>query len=402
MPEGTRKLLVIDDDTIVRQSVVAYLEDSGFEVLEASQGHSGLELFTEHRPDLIVTDLRMPGMDGLRLLAEVHRIDPEAPVIVISGAGVMGDVVEALRLGAADYLIKPLVDMEMLVHAVSKSLERKELLEQNRSYRKKLETTNLELKDTLQILEKDQQAGRRVQQQLLPPSPFIPREGYTAEHQIIPSLYLSGDFIDFTHQSDRYFGFYLTDVSGHGASSAFATIWLKHVATALANRRMVLSEVWTKNESSNAFLYALNKELLESRLGHHMTCFTGLIDMEKHTLRYSVAGHLPMPMISGPEGTYYLEGKGRPLGLFEDQEWDYYEVDFPADSTLIGFSDGVLEILPPKDLLEKEAYLLELVSGGARNLSELLSVLRLDQLQSAPDDIAMLSIHRDALMASEA
>lgn len=397
MPEGTRKLLVIDDDTIVRQSVVAYLEDSGFEVIEAKHGHQGLELFEQHKPDLVLTDLRMPGMDGLHLLDEVHRLNPDAPVIVISGAGVMGDVVEALRLGAVDYLIKPLADMEMLVHTISKSLERCELLEQNRRYREDLESANQELKEALQILEKDQEAGRMVQQQLLPPSPFVTKSGYSTEHKIIPSLYLSGDFIDFRYYDNRYFAFYLTDVSGHGASSAFATIWLKHVSMTLVEQGSGVQDNWAENKHSNPFLYALNEELLASKLGHHMTCFTGLIDMHTHKLRYSVAGHLPMPLMSDKDGAFYLEGKGRPLGLFPKQDWDVFEVDFPEGASLIGFSDGVLEVLPPRDLLEKEAYLLDLMSGDTQNLTQVLDVLQLDTLQSAPDDIAVLTIRRDTL-----
>jgi serine phosphatase RsbU (regulator of sigma subunit) len=284
--------------------------------------------------------------------------------------------------------------MEMLVHAISKSLERRELLEQNRRYREELESANQVLKEALQTLEKDQEAGRRVQQELLPPSPFVTKSGYVIEHKIIPSLYLSGDFIDFTYYNDRYFAFYLTDVSGHGASSAFATIWLKHVAQALVEQGEVIADNWLNDEGKNPFLHVLNEELLTSRLGHHMTCFTGLIDMQEHKLRYSVAGHLPMPLISNTNGAYYLEGKGRPLGLFPDQQWDVVEVDFPEGASLIGFSDGVLEVLPPKDLLEKEAYLLDLMSCDAQDFSQVLSALQLNALQSAPDDIAVLSIRR--------
>lgn len=398
MDEITGRILVIDDEAIVRDSIVAYLEDSGFDVVEAKHGQQGLELFEEHKPDLVLTDLRMPGMDGLHLLDEVHKLNPDAPVIVISGAGVMGDVVEALRLGAVDYLIKPLADMEMLVHTISKSLERRELLEQNRRYREDLEGANQELKEALQILEKDQEAGRMVQQQLLPPSPFVTKSGYRTEHKIIPSLYLSGDFIDFRYYDDRYFAFYLTDVSGHGASSAFATIWLKHVSMALVEQGTGVQDNWAENEKSNPFLYALNEELLASKLGHHMTCFTGLIDTQAHKLRYSVAGHLPMPLMRSKGGeAHYLEGKGRPLGLFPKQEWGVLEVDFPEGASLIGFSDGVLEVLPPKDLLEKEAYLLDLMSGDLRNFTHVLDILQLDTLQSAPDDIAVLTIRRDTL-----
>ena len=124
MDNSKYTLLVVDDESGVRQSLVAYLEDSGFRVYDAPDVDTAFQLFQDVSPDLVITDLSMPQKDGLVLLKQVHDILPSMPVIVISGAGVMGDVVYALRLGASDYLIKPIVDMEVLVHAVQKSLER--------------------------------------------------------------------------------------------------------------------------------------------------------------------------------------------------------------------------------------------------------------------------------------
>ena len=118
-----RTILVIDDDVLVRQSIVAYLDDSGYLVHDESNGASGIAWFKRHKPDLVLTDLRMPDMDGLSILRQVKAIDPDIPVIVVSGMGMVSDVAEALRLGAADYLVKPLVDMEVLVHSIAKAVE---------------------------------------------------------------------------------------------------------------------------------------------------------------------------------------------------------------------------------------------------------------------------------------
>src|SRR5690606_4450396 len=142
MTDRSRKLLIIDDDTLVRQSIATYLEDSGFHVLEAASGAMGMQLVEEQVPELVITDLRMPDLDGLQVLQKLHEKKPDLPVIVISGAGVMADVVTALRLGARDYLIKPIIDMEVLVHSVRKALERHDLLVQNHVYREELERTN--------------------------------------------------------------------------------------------------------------------------------------------------------------------------------------------------------------------------------------------------------------------
>src|SRR5690606_36382101 len=203
MSDRSRRLLIIDDDPLERQSIATYLQDSGFEVVEAASGASGLVAIQEQAPELVITDLRMPDLDGLQVLQQLHEQRPDLPVIVISGAGVMTVVVTALRLGARDYLIKPILDMEMLVHSVRKALESQDLVVQNQRYREKLVQANRELRENLRVLERDQLAGRQVQRRLMP-KPLRTPEGYTSAHRIVPSLYLSGDFVDYAHIRKRY------------------------------------------------------------------------------------------------------------------------------------------------------------------------------------------------------
>ncbi len=135
----TYSVLTIDDEKPVRESIRHFLEDCGYDVLEAADGKSGLEIFKSQNPDLILVDLRMPGMDGLEVLDRISRKSRKTPIIVISGTGVIGDVVEALRRGAWDFLLKPIEDMEVLRHAVEKSLERSELIDLERQYQRRLE-----------------------------------------------------------------------------------------------------------------------------------------------------------------------------------------------------------------------------------------------------------------------
>lgn len=174
MQKTSATLLIIDDDDVVRASLAAYLEDSGFSVLQASNGQQGLQVFEEHQPDLVICDLRMPQMGGLELIRQVSERAPQLPVIVVSGAGVMSDAVEALRLGAADYLIKPLEDLAVLEHSVRRALDRSRLVLENQRYRDKLEAANRELEASLHLLQEDQTAGRQVQMNMLPESPGWP------------------------------------------------------------------------------------------------------------------------------------------------------------------------------------------------------------------------------------
>lgn len=393
MTDRSRKLLIIDDDTLVRQSIATYLEDSGFEVIQVADGASGLRAIQENSPDLVITDLRMPDFDGLQVLQQLHEQLPDLSVIVISGAGVMSDVVTALRLGARDYLIKPIIDMEMLVHSVRKALDHSDLLIENQRYRDKLEHANRGLREHLRILERDQLAGRQVQRRLMP-SRLRTVEGYEAAHHIAPSLYLSGDFVDYAHIKKRYLAFYLADVSGHGASSAFVTIWLKHIVSRMVREEDLFSDEESFEQGTNLMLQNINRELNETRLNHHLTFFVGVIDTQTNEMRYVVAGHLPMPILITPDGANFLQGYGKPVGIFKNVTWQIYRLQLPNDFSLICFSDGVLEILPQKELQDKEAHLLTLIAQHGGGIEAVCDALAIKDIGETPDDIAILTITR--------
>ncbi len=175
-------VLTIEDEEDVRGSISAFLEDRGFTVLEAENGRTGLDLFRRAHPDLILVDLRMPEVDGLEVLLTIKHESPDTPTIVVSGAGVISDAVEALRRGAWDYVLKPIEDMAILLHAVEKVLERARLIRENYQYQHhleeevwkrtaELEAANAELAETkLQIIRrlgkaaeyKDNETGRHV------------------------------------------------------------------------------------------------------------------------------------------------------------------------------------------------------------------------------------------------
>ena len=142
MDEATHSLLVIDDEPFVRDSLTAYLEESGYQVFGAGDVREGLELFNRLQPDVVLLDLKMPDGGGLSLLKELDQHPADTPVIVISGTGVISDVVQALRYGASDYLTKPIADMEVLEHSIARCLEQGRLRRENRAYRGQLEETN--------------------------------------------------------------------------------------------------------------------------------------------------------------------------------------------------------------------------------------------------------------------
>jgi len=385
------KILVVDDDAIVRQSVVAYLEDSGYTVCQAEDGGRGIELFRQEQPDLVICDLRMPNIDGMSVLRLIANDPSETPVIVVSGAGVMSDVVDALRLGASDYFIKPVADLGLLEHSIKRSLEQSRLRKENRRYRQQLEKANRDLQSNLSMLEQDQQAGRHVQMKMLPETPK--RIGsYSFGHHVSPSLYLSGDFVEYVTVGQDHVTFFIADVSGHGASSAFVTVLLKNLAARLRSNFMHNGEQTILSPS--AILKKANAEMLELELGKHVTMFVAVLHMPSNTLKYSIAGHLPAPIFSDGVRAHYLSGKGRPVGLFEDVDYEEYPFKLAPSFSLTLFSDGVLEILSQPSLVEKEKFLLSLFQGHTMSLEEVIGVLGLDKVIDAPDDIAVMSVTR--------
>ena len=126
------KVLTIDDESVVRKNIAAFLEDHNYEVLESENGKEGLEVFRQENPDIVLCDLKMPILDGLGFISELTKESPETPIIMISGTGNINDVIEAIRLGAWDYITKPIHDMGVLEHALNKVIERANLLRENR------------------------------------------------------------------------------------------------------------------------------------------------------------------------------------------------------------------------------------------------------------------------------
>jgi two-component system, NtrC family, response regulator len=132
------RLVVIDDEVNAAAALETLLRDDGYEVARANDARSGLQLVEKNDPDLVLTDLRMPGMDGLELLAKIRETRPETMVLLMTAFGTVKTAVKAMKLGAEDYLSKP-IDVEELEVVLEKTLEKKRLLEETRVLKARLE-----------------------------------------------------------------------------------------------------------------------------------------------------------------------------------------------------------------------------------------------------------------------
>ena len=130
-------ILIVEDEAKMRRLLELNLGEDGFTTFSAGDAEAGLKLLSEHAIDLVVTDLKLPGMDGLEFLQAVKRQNAALPVVVMTAFGSVETAVEAMKAGASDYVLKPfsLAEMRLVIH---KELDVRDLREENRSLREAL------------------------------------------------------------------------------------------------------------------------------------------------------------------------------------------------------------------------------------------------------------------------
>lgn len=386
MNVGSGEILVVDEATGDRKKMVRYLKSSGFEVKTSSTEVQCLRRIRESTPDLIICVLANPSVELLHLVNSIKVMKENLPIIVLCSMDKVAEIIALLKSGASDYVTVPISDFSLLELVVCRNLEQTRQADISKKSEIKLANLNKKLVKRLRVLERDQRAGFQVQRGMMPRSPYKVRD-VTFTHQIIPSLILSGDFIDYFELLDHRLLFYIADVSGHGASSAFVTVLLKNLS-----RRLYKEYEKLELDDTAAILQWLNGELLESELEQHVTMFLGIVDTDEGTLEYSNAAHFPATILSSKRGTDFLEIGGLPLGLYEDVHYDVQVLDLPSEFTLVMFSDGVFEVMVQQTLRAKEDFLLSLVRSGHSNVDELSDHLGLGRAMDLPDDIALFTV----------
>ena len=388
------KVLVIDDN-LDRASELADLASSaGFTTSVATSIDSnGSPLGEGSDFDVVLCDVHATPEAWSEEGVSLRELDVQVPVMMFSNESRSAGMMRALRLGANDFFATPVEDTGALFASMERCVKLRSMSRELKRSREALEATNRELRDTVRVLEKDQQAGRQVQMRMLPNSPMVVHD-YMFSHTIIPSLYLSGDFTDYFTVDEHYVVFFMADVSGHGSSSAFATVLLKNL---FARKR---SDYLRRNDdtilSPVEMLKLANVELLDLDVGKYATMVVAVMDISANTLQYSVAGHLPLPVLVSDAGAQYLEGKGNAVGMLKDASFEQFELELPNAFMLALFSDGILEILPPKNLVDKEAYFLDVFARTADSPEDLAEQLGLESAETAPDDIAALFVSKRA------
>lgn len=294
MTSRTERILIIDADEQARSDLSRYLEARGFYVTGFADISAARSLFDDNVPDVIFADLSPEAIRDLsRKLDETESF---TPIVACTSSESSSDVIQALRAGAADVILKPCNDDKgALDDVIGKLFDRVRVNRLNQLYRQELEEANRELRTGIAELRADQNAGRKVQLKMLPDHE-LRLSDLQVDHLIKPSLYLSGDFLDYFRITDDKVLVYIADVSGHGASSAFVTVLLKNLTNRLQrNMRRQSSDDILHPER---FLERINSELLDTGLGKHVTVFVGIFSISTRMLNYAVGAHFPMPILS--------------------------------------------------------------------------------------------------------
>lgn len=140
MRPATVRLLIVDDEEHVRTSLACWFREEGFEVFTAASGREALQVLTREGAEILLVDIKMPGMDGLELQRKVRELAPDATVIMMTAYAAVDTAVQAMKEGAYDYIVKPF-DPEDLSRLVRKAAERYSLLAENRALRAQLAAT---------------------------------------------------------------------------------------------------------------------------------------------------------------------------------------------------------------------------------------------------------------------
>lgn len=156
------KILIIEDEPAIRRVLIKILSDENkeYEIEEASDGVEGLEKIKKDEYDLVLCDIKMPKLDGMEVLTSTKKIKPEIPFVMISGHGDLETAVNAMKLGAYDYISKP-PDLNRLLNTVRNALDKKELVVENKRLKKKI-NKNYEMIGQSESLEQIRQIIEKV------------------------------------------------------------------------------------------------------------------------------------------------------------------------------------------------------------------------------------------------
>ena len=321
------KILVVDDEPdlerLMLQRMRRDIRAGLYKFVFAHNGVEALERLKEQPDiDLVLSDINMPKMDGLTLIEQIPKVQPDIRSVIISAYGDMKNIRTAMNRGAFDFVTKP-IDFDDLKLTISRTLQH--LVEWREA---------LESRDKLVALQNELGVASKIQQSILP-TRFPDRPGCRIFANMKPARNVGGDFFDVIHLSDGRIGIAIADVSDKGVPAALFMMSCRTLIKGAAIGKTDPGEV----------LHEVNQLLQEDNdAAMFVTVFYGVYDPDNRQFHYANGGH-NSPLVVHADGSSAelpLTG-GIALGLIPDLDYDNNTVTLDPGDLIVLYTDGVTE-----------------------------------------------------------
>jgi len=402
-------ILVVDDELAVCKVVGRFLQrNQQFEVETASSAAEARERLAHRAFDVVVTDVIMPGEDGLQLLQWGRQSCPETCWIVLTGQGTMEGAVQALKLGAFDFITKP-VAPATLRKAVENGLKQQSLQRERDQLYIKLEERNRRLgehvrelqqacallEEQAQTIEADLRRAALIQRALLPRVPPA-TQGVSVHSLYRPSHIVGGDVYDVVRLDPQHLALLIADAAGHGLSAAMLAVLFR-------NRLTLVDPETGRPHAPGRVLESANRSLLQdvAAPGLFLTAVYCLVDTTSLKLRVASAGHPPLILQRASGAIERLFHTGPALGLYENAMVTEEEAVLGPGDRLLLHTDGLYDRLGSDAQSASDAVVERLHQSGPPAVSRdedalLRDLAAMSEADSMPpsqdDDIALLSL----------
>ena len=400
-----QKVLVVDDDASIRMVVMSALRRTKeYDLHEASDGAVAKAMLQQQAYDLVITDLVMPNMDGVSLMQWARKHCPGPTWIILSGRTTVEDAIKAVRLGAFDFITKPLAMIDSLAVTVHNALHQRDLEAEHRHLDIQLQQRNAQLsqqvanlKDACRMLceqaetmGEDLRRAAIIQRAMLPQWP--PRlDAYAVDATYRPSRKVGGDLYDVSIIAKRYLLIYVADAAGHGVSAAMLAVLFKH-------RLHLIDETTGQPTSPAQILSLVNQALITecSRPGLFIPATFCVLDMETGQLSLASAGHPPTLLHRAGGGVEVLPNTGPALGTRAGAQFTETSLELQRDDRLLLYTDGLFQASEASEPLTRDDLTRLLGSDRVEGADLLTHLLRQAQDRRGPasqeDDITMVMV----------
>lgn len=378
------KVLLIDDEKTILENLKFILELDGYEVFTASDGRRGIQAFKENPCiDIVVTDMKMPELSGLDVMEEIHRINSDIGIIILTGNGDMENAVQAMREGAFDYLNKP-VNADKLILCIENAVRKTNLVRENRQLNEDIIRKNAFFQDI-------NDSAQQILLKMLPGKvPEYDSLKFSVIYQSCENV--GGDMYDVFSINGKII-FYIFDVCGHGILSAVMTMILK---SSFSNMKFLYERTGIM-PNLEEMIEHINREMYSNTASHlFATLFAGIYDNKTQELTYISAGHVDQYLITR-SGLSPLFSTGTVIGIFPDVHYNSKTITVNPGDRLYLFTDGITEIWHDDIVVTTDQIIRIITENTGKPIDENVSMIynnlmRLYNDRKPDDDITLIGM----------